>query len=79
MTNPYDSATPEQKLWMLRSEIIAPTILIAGWAKVTQKDIEANSITPDEILKRLNTIEESAKKIKDLLDQMADTLRANWE
>jgi len=77
MDNPYDSATPEQKLWMLRTEIITPLSVITGYTNVIRKDIESKNIDPDELLKEINYIEKSAKKIRELLDGMADFLRAS--
>ena len=79
MTNPSDSATPEQKFWMWRSALIAPIVTITGYTTITRKDIEAKSISVEEILKRINRIEESANKIKDLIDEMTDSIRASQD
>ena len=64
MANPFDSAT------------LTPLLIISGYAEVLRKDIESNHVVLEDILKGLNHIEESAKKIKELLDEMADSLRS---
>lgn len=53
MDNPYDSATPEQKLSILAAELLTPIEIIRGFAYIIKKDIETNNINPDTMLELL--------------------------
>ena len=75
MENPFDSANPKQVFWALRSEILAPLLVIQGYSKLLQGDITSKGIDIDEVTKGIKAIEESANKIHELLDEMADSLR----
>ena len=64
MTNPYESATPEQKLAILSNELLTPIEVIRGFAYLIKKDIESNNIDPDKILDWINRIIEKSEWIK---------------
>ena len=64
MNNPFDSATPEQKLWNLTNELRTPVEIIRGYASV--------KFDSETILKEIDRIAESADKIKKLLDELVD-------
>ena len=70
MNDHHISATPEQKLSILTNELRTPIEIIRGFAAVIKKGIESNSIESTEILNDINTIAESADKIKKILDEM---------
>jgi len=70
MNNPFESASPEQKLSILSNELRTPVEIIRGIVAVIRKGIESNSVEPAEILKEINTIAEASDKIKELLDEM---------
>lgn len=75
MENPFDSVNPEQFFWALRSEILAPLLVIQGYSKLLQGDVTSKGIDIAEITKELKAIEDSANKIHELLDEMADLLK----
>ena len=75
MTNQFDSANSEQFFWALRSEILAPLLVIQGYSKLLQGDITSKGIDIAEITKGIKAIEDSANKIHELLDEMADSLK----
>ena len=70
MNNPLNSATPEQKLYILTAELKAPIDTIRGYAALIKKDIETNRAKPEEILEKINKIAEIADKIKELRDEI---------
>jgi len=73
MNNPFDSATPEQKLWNLTNELRTPVEIIRGYASVIKKDIVSNKFDSETLLKEIDRIAESADKIKELLDKLLDS------
>ena len=75
MDNLFGSKTPEQFFWTLRSEILTPLLIIQGYSKLIQDDIASKGIDIDEVIKGTKAIEESANKIHELLDEVADSLR----
>ena len=70
MTNPYASATPEQKLSILSAELLTPIEVIGGFAQLMKKDIETNNINPDEMLERINVIIDKVEWIKELREDI---------
>ncbi|HSK86993.1 MAG TPA: hypothetical protein VK880_01450 [Anaerolineales bacterium] len=64
MFNSLKSATPEQKLYTLSAELVTPIDIIRGYAYLIKKDIESNKIDPEDILKNINIIIETADKLK---------------
>jgi len=70
MTNPLDSATPEQKLSILTNELLTPIEIIKGIAYLIKKDIEANNIDTDELLERINKIIEKADWVRKLREEI---------
>ena len=75
MNNLFGSKNPEQIFWALRAEILAPLLVIQGYSKLLQGDITSKGIDIGEVTKGIKAIEESANKIHELLDEMADSLR----
>ena len=70
MKNLFNSATPEEKLHVLTNELKVPIDIIRGCAALIKKDIESNKIEPEELLNKINTIAETADKIKELRDEI---------
>ena len=70
MNNLFNSATPEQKLNILTAELKTPIDIIRGYAAIIKKDIESNRVNPEEILKNITAIAETADKIKALRDEI---------
>jgi len=75
MDNLFDSKTPEQFFWALRSEILTPLLVIKGYSNLMQGDIASKGVDINEVIKGIKAIEDSANKIHELLDEMADALR----
>ena len=75
MDNLFGSKNPEQIFWALRSEILTPLLAIKGYSKLIQGDIASNGVDINEVIKGIKAIEDSANKIHELLDEMADALR----
>ena len=75
MNNEYDSATPEQRFWMMRSQILTSLLNIEGYTKLTREDLVQKGLDVSEIVRRMHLIEESAKQIHNLLDEVAEKLR----
>lgn len=73
MEDPFDTTTPEQKLWNLTNELRTPVEIIRGYASVIKKDIESNKFDSETLLKEIDRIAESADKIKELLDELLDS------
>jgi len=69
MDNPFESATPEQKLSILTNELRIPIEIIHDFAEVIRINIKSNRLEPTEILNKVDTITEAADKIKNLLDE----------
>ena len=69
MKNLFNSATPEEKLHVLTNELKVPIDIIRGYAALIKKDIESNRVEPEKLLNMINTIAETADKIKDLRDE----------
>jgi len=70
-----DNKTPEQAFWELRSEVLAPLLVIEGISKYLQEDMIAKDINTAKIIKEINAIENSAEKIRQILDDIAFSLR----
>jgi len=70
MTDPLDSATPEQKPAILSSELLTPIEVIKGFAYLMKKDIESNNIDPDKTLEYNNKIIKEAEWIKEVRDEI---------
>ena len=70
MKNLFNSTTPEQKLHVLTNELKVPIDIIRGYAALIKKDIESNKVEPEELLIKINTIAETADKIKELRDEI---------
>jgi hypothetical protein len=75
MKNIFDSKTPEQAFWELRSEILASILTIEGYSRYIQEDIASDKIDIAKIVKEIKAIEVSAHEIHELLDAVADSLR----
>jgi hypothetical protein len=69
MDNPFESATPEQKLSILTNELLTPIETIRGFAYIIKKDVESNNISTKKLLESIVIIAEMADKIKILRDQ----------
>ena len=73
MTDPLDSATPEQKLRILTAELRMPVEIIRGFAEIIRTKNESQNIEPSGILQEINSITDAANKIKNLLDEMVSS------
>ncbi len=70
MNNSFSDDTPEQKLAILRAEIITPLVTIQGCTALIKKHFEG--ITPQfgDLMECIDGIAKSADKIKLLLDKL---------
>ncbi len=70
MKNQFNSATPEQKFYILTAELKGPIDTIRGYAYIIKKSIESNNINPEDLLKLIDKIAETADKMKELRDEL---------
>jgi len=68
--NSPDAPSPEQKLAILGIELATPLAIIQGCAAVIKKHIAAENKESADLLDCIDGITSSAKKIKELLDEM---------
>jgi hypothetical protein len=68
--NLFHSLSAEQKLVILRVEMLTPLAIIQGCAVVLRKHIEAENTESAEVTDCINGIAKSADKIKELLDEL---------
>ena len=67
--NHFNSASPEQKLIILRAEMLTPLEIIQGCATVLRKHLEREESTESkDLIECVDGIAKSASKIKELLD-----------
>ena len=68
--SPSTRISPEQKLAILGIELATPLAIIQGCAAVIKKHIAAENKESADLLDCIDGITSSAKKIKELLDEM---------
>jgi hypothetical protein len=68
--NLFEAASPEQRFYILAAELVTPIDTILGYAYLLKKDVESNKMDPEEKLKKVNIIVETADKIKKIRDDL---------
>ncbi|HSL28824.1 MAG TPA: hypothetical protein VK900_06450 [Anaerolineales bacterium] len=64
MDNPLPNATPDQKLAILRNEILTPLAIIQGCAAILQKHFEREAPKSADLIECIEGISKSSAKIK---------------
>ena len=68
--NSPDAPSPEQKLAILSNELATPLAIIQGCDAILKRHYEAENLESADLMDCINGITSSAKKIKELLDEM---------
>ena len=68
--NLYSSATPEQKLNILRSEMATPIEIIRGCIAVIKKYNESNNNESEDLTECIDAIADAASYLKKLRDEL---------
>jgi len=72
MNDPLEtSVSPEQKLIILRAQMLTPIEIIRGFTGLMRKHYESNSEKPAEIMDWIDAIAKAAEKLKELRDELA--------
>jgi hypothetical protein len=71
LKNLYATTDPEQKIMILRMEMITPVSKIRGYVALMKKYYADEYIQPEKFKSYIDEISESADRLKSLLDELS--------
>jgi signal transduction histidine kinase len=69
VNNSFAGTTPEQKIMILRAEIMTPLTIIEGCTALLQKHYEREKPTSEDLWECIHGIQTSVDRIKSLLNE----------